>query len=168
MNRIIAGLPGHPQGQVPDKYDVMEVLKQTKSSIDPQLYALFAKLLRKFSELFLKSKWDFGKCNLVLHSTDFYRGSKTSRLLNHRTLMQHLKKELRQKIDTFLEHKLITPCHSPYTSAMFLPENGKPRLFNNSGQLKKQLVASCWPLLSIEEVLDTLEKNCCFSPINKS
>ena len=29
MNRVIADVPDHPQGHVPDKYDVKEVIKQS-------------------------------------------------------------------------------------------------------------------------------------------
>ena len=41
MNRVIANLPDHPQCQVPDQYDVKEVIKQTQSSMDPQIRAHF-------------------------------------------------------------------------------------------------------------------------------
>ena len=47
-NRFITDLPDNPQGQVPDKYNVKEVLKQTQSSMDPQIRAHFAQLLRTF------------------------------------------------------------------------------------------------------------------------
>ena len=122
MNRVIADLPAHPQGQVPDKYDVKEVIKQTQSSMDPQIRAQFAQLLRTFSDVFSKSEWDIGKCDLVQHKIHLYPGSKPVKLPNRRMPM-HFKKDLRQKIDKFLEHKLITPCHSPYSSpAMLVPK----------------------------------------------
>ena len=72
----------------------------------------------------------------------------------------HFKKDLRQKIDKFLEHKLITPCHSPFSSpAMLVPKkNGKLRLVIDYRQLNKQTVKSCWPLPSVEEIFDTLEE----------
>ena len=75
MNRVIADLPDHPQGQVPDKYDVKEVIKQTQSSMDPQIRARFAQLLRTFSDVFSKSEWDIGKCDLVQHKIRLYPGS---------------------------------------------------------------------------------------------
>ena len=81
MNRFIADMPDHPQGQVPDKYDVKEVIKQTQSSMDPQIRAQFAQLLRTFSDVFSKSEWDIGKCDLVQHKTDPYPCSK---LVNYR------------------------------------------------------------------------------------
>ena len=79
----------------------------------------------------------------------------------------HFERDLRQKIDKFLEHKLIPPCHSPYSSpAMLVPKkNGKPRLVINYRQLNKQTVKSCWPLPSVEEFFDTLEGSCYFSTI---
>ena len=64
MNRVIADLPDHPQGQVPDKYDVKEVIKQTQSSTDPQIPAQFAQLLRAFSDVFSKSEWDLASAPL--------------------------------------------------------------------------------------------------------
>ena len=121
MNRVIADLTENSQGQVLDKYDVKEVLKQTQISMDPQIRAQFAQLLRTFSEVFSKSEWDVGKCDLVQHKIDLYPGSKPVKLPNRRMPM-HLKKDLRQKIDKFLEHRLITPCHSPYSSPVVGPE----------------------------------------------
>ena len=169
MNRVIADLPAHPQGQVPDKYDVKEVIKQTQSSMDPQIRAQFAQLLRTFSDVFSKSEWDLGKCDLVQHKIELYPGSKPVKLPNRRMPM-HFKKDLRQKIDKFLEHKLITPCHSPYSSpAMLVPKkNGKLRLVIDYRQLNKQTVKSCWPLPSVEEIFDTLEGSCYFSTIDMS
>ena len=126
MNRVITDLPDNPQGQVPDKYDVKEVPKQTQSFMDPQIRAQFAHLLRTFSDVFLKSEWDIGNCDLVQHKIDLYPGSKPVKL-TYRRMPMHFKKDLRQKIDKFLKHKLITPCHSPYSSpAMLVPKkNGK-------------------------------------------
>ena len=112
MNRVIADLPDHPQGQVPDKYDFREVIKQTQSFMDPQIRAQFAQLLRTFSDVFSKSEWDIGKGDLVQHKIDLYPGSKPVKLPNRRMAM-HFKKDLRQKIDKFSEHILITPSHSP-------------------------------------------------------
>ena len=69
-NRVTADLPDHPQGQVPDQYDVREATKQTQSSMDPQIRAQLAQLLRTFSDVFSKSEWDMGKCDLVQHKID--------------------------------------------------------------------------------------------------
>ena len=55
MNRVIADLSTSPQGQVPDKYDMKEVLTQTQSSMDPNIHAKFAQLIRTFSDVFCKS-----------------------------------------------------------------------------------------------------------------
>ena len=169
LNRVFADLPDTPQGQVPDKYDVKEVLKQTQSSMDPQIRAQFAQLRRTFSEVFSKSEWDIGKCDLVQHKIDLYPGSKQVKLPIRRKPML-LKKDIRQKIDKFLKHKLITPCHSPYSSpAMLVPEkNVKLRLVIDYRQLNKQTVKSCCPLLSVEEIFDTLEGSCYFSTIDMS
>ena len=102
MNRIVADLPDHPQSQVPDKYDVKEVIKQTQSSMDPQIRAQFWQLLRTLAIVFSKSEWDFGKCDLLQHQIDLYPGSKTVTLPDRRMLM-HLKKDPHQNIEKFLQ-----------------------------------------------------------------
>ena len=76
MNRVNIDLPDHPQGQFTDKSDGKEVMKQTQSSIEPQILAHFAQLLRNFSDMFSKSKWYIGKCDLVQRKIDLYPGSK--------------------------------------------------------------------------------------------
>ena len=57
MKRVIAHLPDHPQGQVPDKYDVKELVKQIRAQV--------AQLLRTFLDVFSKSEWDMDQCDLV-------------------------------------------------------------------------------------------------------
>ena len=166
--RVIVHLPDHPQSQVSDKYDVKKVIKQTQSSIYPQIRAQFAQLLRTFSDVFWKSEWDIDKSDLVQHKIDLYPGSKPVKLPNRRMPM-HLKKDLRQKIDKFLEHQLKTPRHSPYSSpAMLVPKkNGKVRLVIDYRHLNKKTVKSCWPLPSVES-FDILEGSCYFSNIDMS
>ena len=169
MNRVIADLLDNPQGQVPDKYDVKEVIKQTQSFMDTQIRAHFPQLLRTFSDVFSKSEWDIGRRDLVQHKIDLYPGSKPVNLPPRRMPM-HFENDLRQKIDKFLEHKLITPCHCPYSSpAMLVPKkNDKLPLVIDYRQLNKQTVNSCWPLPSVEKVFDTLEESCYFSTIDMS
>ena len=82
MNRVIGY---HPQGQVPDKYGVMEALKQTQFSMDPKH---FAQLLRTLFDVFSKSEWDIGKRDLVQHKIDLYPDSKPMKLTTRRMPMQ--------------------------------------------------------------------------------
>ena len=122
MNRVIADLPDCPQGQVLDKFDIKEVLIQTQSSMNPNILEKFAKLLRTFSDVFSESKWDVGRCDLVKQRIDLYPGSKPVKLPNRRMPM-HFKVDLRQNVDKFLEHKLITPCQSLHRSpAVLVPK----------------------------------------------
>ena len=119
MKRIIADLPDNPQGQVSNKHEIKEVIKQTQSSMEPQICPQFPQLPRTFSDVFSKSEWDIGKSDFVQHKIDLYLGSKPVYLPFRRRRL-HFKKDLRQKIDKLFEHKLITPCHSPYNSAAML------------------------------------------------
>ena len=101
MKRVIADFPDHPQGQVPDKYDVEEVMKRTKSFMDPQIQAQFAQLLHALSDSFSRSKWGIGNCDFVQHRMDLPPGSKPVNLPNRRMPI-HFKEDLRQKIDKTL------------------------------------------------------------------
>ena len=82
----------------------------------------------------------------------------------------HFKTDLQEKLDKFLEHKLIEACYSPYSApAMLVPKkNGKLRLVIDYRQLNKQTIKSCWSIPSIEEIFDTLEGSCYFSTIEMS
>ena len=82
----------------------------------------------------------------------------------------HLIRDLPEKVDAFLEKKLITSCHSPYSApAMLVPKkNGKLRLVIDYRQLNKQTIKSCWPIPSIEETFDTLEGSEYFTTIGMS
>ena len=138
--------------------------------MDRQIRAQFAQLLRTFCDVVSKSEWDNGKCDrIVRQKIDLYPGSKPVKLPNRRMPI-HFKRDLHQKIDKFLEHKLIMPCHSPYSfSAMLvLKKNSNLRLVIDYRQLNRQTVKSCWPLLSVEEISDTLEGSCYISTINMS
>ena len=125
-------------------------------------------LLRTFFTLFSKSEWDIGNCAFVQHKIDLYPGFKPVKLPNHQMPLL-FKKYLRRKINNILEHKLITPCHSPYSSLAMLVtrKNGKCRFVIEYRQLNKQTVKAC-PLHSVEEFVDNLDENCYFSIIDMS
>ena len=65
---------------------------------------------------------------------------------------------------------LITPCHSPYSApAMIAPKkNGKLRLVIDYRKLIEQTIKSCWPIPSIEETFDTLQRSAFFTTIDMS
>ena len=71
----------------------------------------------------------------------------------------HYKDDLKEKKDSLMTKKLITPCHSPYSApAMLVPEkNGKLRLVIGYRKLNEQTIKSCWPIPSIKEIFDTLQ-----------
>ena len=118
---------------------------------------------------FSKNQWDIGKCDATSHKFDVYPGSKPVKLPNRR-LPLHYKQDLREKIDAFLDKELIMPFHSPYSApAILVPnKNGKLRLVIDYRQLNQQTNKSCWPIPSIEEIFDTLERSAFFSTIDMS
>ena len=151
------------------KYDLKSILHQAKPGMNESSHAKFAQLLRDFSVVFSQDEWDIGKCDFVQHRIQIYPGSTPVKLPNRRMPM-HFKTDLQEKLDKFIEHELIEPCHSPYTApAMLVPKkNGKLRLVIDYRQLNKQTIKSCWPIPSIEEIFDTLEGTCNFSTIDIS
>ena len=146
------------------KYDLKSILHQPKPVMSESSHAKFAQLLREFSVVFSKHEWDIGKRDLVQHRIQVYPRSIPVKLPNRRMPM-HFKTDLQEKLDKFVEHELIEPCHSPYSApAMLVPtRNGKLRLVIDYRQLNKQTIKPCWPEPSIQEIFDTLESSCYFS-----
>ena len=114
--------------------------------------------MKKFSDIFSKSEWDLGKCDVTTHRMEVEPGSKPVKIPTRRMPL-HYKEDLQKKIDAFLEKELITPCHSPYSAPAMLvsKKNGKMRLVIDYHQLSKRTIKSTWPIPSIGEIFDTLE-----------
>ena len=169
----ISTLKSRKSPKLTDKKDAKYDLKLVKNSIDTgisqEAKAKFSKLINEFSDVFSKNEWDIGQCDVTAHKIQVEPGSRPIKLPNRRMPL-HYKDDLQEKIDAFLEKKLITPCHSPYSApAMLVPKkNGKLRLVIDYRQLNKQTIKSCWPIPSIEEIFDTLEGSEYFTTIDMS
>ena len=144
------------------KKDATYDLKLVKNSVDTgislEAKTKFSKLINKFSDVFSKIEWDIGQCDVVAHKNQLEPGSRPIKLANRRMPL-HYRDDLLEKIDAFLEKRLITPCQSPYSApAMRVPKkNGKLRLVIDYRQLNKQTIKSCWPSPAIEENFGTPE-----------
>ena len=149
------------------KYDLKLVKNSIDTGISQEAKAKFSKLINEFSDLFSKNECDIGQCDVTAHRIQVEPGSRPIKLPNRRMPL-HYKEDLQKKIDAFLEKKLITPCHSPYSApAMLVPKkNAKLRLVIDYRQLNKQTIKSCWPIPSIEEIFDTLEGSEFFTTID--
>ena len=169
----ISTLKSRKSPKLTDKKDAKYDLKLVKISIDTgisqEAKAKFCKLINEFSDVFSKNEWDIGQCDVAAHKIQVEPGSRPIKLPNRRMPLNY-KDDLQKKIDAFLEKKLITPCHSPYSApAMLVPKkNGKLRLVIDYRQLNKQTIKSCWPIPSIEEIFDTLEGSKYFTTIDLS
>ena len=125
--------------------------------------------MNEFSDIFSKSDWDLGKCDVTTHRVEDEPGSKPVKIPTRRMPL-HYKEDLQKKIDVFLEKELITLCHTPYSALAMLvsKKNGKLRLVIDYRQLKKQTIKSTWPIPSREEIFDTLESSAHFTSIDMS
>ena len=151
------------------KYDLNILKKSVDKDIPKRFHDQFGSLVKAFSDIFSKSEWDLGKCDVTTHRIEVEPGSKAVKIPSRR-LPLHYKEDLQKKIDVFLEKELITPCHSPYNApAMLVPKkNGKLRLVIDYRQLNKQTIKSTGPIPSIEETFDTLEGSAYFTSIDMS
>ena len=106
--------------------------------------------MKEFSDIISKSEWDLGKRDVTMHRIEVETGSKPAKIPTRRMPL-HYKEDIQKKIHSFLEKKLTTPCHSPYSApAMLVPKkNGKLRLVHDYRQLNKQTIKSTWPNPSI-------------------
>ena len=125
--------------------------------------------MKEFSDIFSKSEWDLGKCDVTTHRIEAEPGSKPVKIPTRRMPL-HYKEDLQKIIYVFLEKELKTPCHSPYSApAMLVPKkNGNVRLVIDYRQLNKQTINSTWPIPSIEEKFDTLKGSAFFTSIDMS
>ena len=153
----------------PDKYDLDRVKKSVKGPIPRDCQEQFARLVDDFRDIFSKTEWDLGKCDVTQHRIELEPGSRPVKIPCRRMPL-HYKEDLQNKIDVFVEKELITPCHSPYSApAMLVPKkNGKLRLVIDYRQLNRQTIKSSWPIPSIEEIFDTLEGSAYFTSIDMS
>ena len=169
MNHIVSAPPQRKTNEVDDSYDLKYVIDSINPAIPIKMRHTFAELVQEFSVVFSKSQLNIGKCDATSHKIDVYPGSKPVKLPNRRLLL-HYKQDLREKIDAFLDEKLVMPCHSPYSAPAMpvLIKNGKLRLVLDYRQLNRKTITSCWPIPSIEEISDTLEGSAFFSTIDMS
>ena len=171
--RNISTFKSRKSSKLTDKKDAKHDLKLVKNSIDtgisPEAKAKFSELINVFSDVLLKNEWDIGQCNVTAHKSQVEPGSRPIKLPNRRMPL-HYKDDLPEKIDAFLEKRLITLCHSPYSAPamLVLKKNGQLRLVNDYRQLNKQTIKSCWPIPSFEEIFDTLEGSEYFTAIDMS
>ena len=134
------------------------VKKSIDTSIPPEAKAKFSELINEFSNVFSKNEWNIGQCDVTAQKKQVEPRSRPVTLPNRRMPLDY-KDDLQQKIDAFLEKKLNTPWQSSYSAPAKLVQKkgGKLRLVVDYRQLNKQTIKSCWPIPSIEEILDTLE-----------
>ena len=152
------------------KYDLKLVKNSIDTGISLEAKAKLSELINEFSDVFSQNEWDIGQCDVTAHKIQVEPGSRPIKLPNRRMPL-HYKNDLQEKTDAFLEKKLITPCHSPYSAppAKLVPKkNGKLRLVIDYRRLKKQTIKPCWPIPSIEEIFDTLEGSEFFTTIDMS
>ena len=152
-----------------NKYDLNILEKSVDKENPKRFHDQFGSLKEKCPDIFSKSEWDLGKCDVTTHRTEVKPGSKPVKISSRRMPLLY-KEDLQEKIDVFLEKELITPWHSPYSAPAMLvaKKNGNLRLVIDYRQLNKQTIKSTWLISSIEEIIDTLEGSAYLTSIDMS
>ena len=101
------------------KYDFENVKKAISKEINNKFRAEFRNLIDGYSDFSSINQWDLGKCDATSHRRDVKPGSQPKKLPNRR-MPVHYKDDLKEKIDAFMNKKLITPFHSPYSAPTML------------------------------------------------
>ena len=105
-----------------NKYDSKILKKSVDKDFPKRFHDQFGSLVKKFSDIFSKSEWGLGKCDVTTHRIEVKSGPKRVKTPSRRMPL-HYKEDLQKKIDVFLEKELITPCHSSYKApAMLVPK----------------------------------------------
>ena len=102
-----------------NKYDLNILKISVDKDIPKRFHDQFGFLVKEFSDIFSKSEWDLGKCDVTTHRIEVEPGSKAVKIPTRRMPL-HYKEDLQKKIDVFLEKELITPCHSLYSAPVML------------------------------------------------
>ena len=112
-----------------NKYDLNILKKSVDKDIPKRFHDQFGSLVKEFSDIFSKSEWILGKCDVTTHRIEVEPGWKPVKIPTRRMSL-HYKEDLQKRSDVFREKELITPCHSPYSAtAMLVPKkNGNLRL----------------------------------------
>ena len=84
------------------KYDLNILKKSIDKDIPKRFHDQFGSLVKEFSDIFSKSEWDLGKCDVTTHRIEVEPESKPVKIPSRRMPL-HYKEDLRKKIDVFLE-----------------------------------------------------------------
>ena len=155
--------------EIDPKYDMENVKKKISNDKNNKCRADFHNLGDDFSDVFSINQRDFRKCDATCYRIDMKPESQSMKLPNRRMPVD-FKDDLKQNIDAFVTKVLITPCHSP-CSAPGVPvpkNNGKLPLVIDSRKTDGETIKSCWPIPTIEEVFDTLQRSAYFTTIDMS
>ena len=85
-----------------NKYDLNILKKTVGEDIPKRFHDQFGSLVKEFSDIFSKSEWDLGKCDITAHRIEVEPGSKPVKIPTRRMPL-HYKEYLQKKIDVFLE-----------------------------------------------------------------
>ena len=84
-----------------NKYGLTILKKSVEKDIPKRYHDQFGSLVKEFSDIFSKSEWDLGKCDVTTDRTEVEPGSKPVKTPSRRMPL-HYKEDLQKKIDVFL------------------------------------------------------------------
>jgi hypothetical protein len=136
-----------------------------KDEVDEEMPEVFADLVKKYKNCFVEYN-GIGRVKGAYH--EIKTTSETPIRSKPYRLTLDEEESLKEELDNLLKLDIIRPSDGEWSSPIFFvpKKNGKFRLVVNYIQLNKITVKDSYPLPHIEEVLDSLGGNKCFTTLD--
>ena len=124
-------------------------------------------LFMRHQQVFSRNSNDLGYCYKSKHQIKLNKDAQPFRR-SYCSLSFDKQKALKKIVEDLEDTKLIEPTHSYWAppSVFLKKKDGSYRLFVDYIGLNKQIENTSWPLPRINDVIDSLDRNCYFSNIN--
>lgn len=156
----------YTKGQIP--LHLRDLYDRTTPNMDPRQKEQIAKLLLRYKDVFSASDHDLGKSGIIKHRIPTGDANPIRQPL--RRVPVHLQDEIDRQVDSMLEHGIIQPSTSPWSSGIVLVQkkDGTHRFCIDYRQLNNVTVRDAYPLPRIDESLDQLSGAKWFSCLDLS
>src|SRR6185436_5457913 len=127
---------------------------------------LIQDLTRKYPQAIAHDMTQLGRANMVTHHIDI--GNALPIRQHYYRMSPRHEAFIKEEIERLLQHNLIVPSHSPWTSPALVvgKANGKFRLVIDYRQLNKVTKPDAYPLPKISDMLDALAHSQYYSTLD--
>ena len=143
-----------------------EIFERCKGHLTPDQYQAVQTLLTKNEKVFSKSKYDIGLTHVVQHKID--TGNTRPIKQPPRRLPFSQRKEVDTEVQKMLDHNIIKPSHSAWSSPLVVVRKADSslRLCVDFRKINEITEKDSYPLPRIDDSLDALKGNTWFSTLD--